>query len=37
MDAHTTIAFAMNKMSATTTGDIRALGLALAFWEASTA
>ncbi len=35
MDAHTTIAYAMNKMSGTTTGDFRALGLATAFWEAS--
>ncbi len=37
MDAHTTIAYAMNKMSGTTTGDFRALGLAMAFWEASAA
>jgi CubicO group peptidase (beta-lactamase class C family) len=37
MDARTTIAYAMNKMSGTTTGDFRALGLAMAFWEASTA
>jgi CubicO group peptidase (beta-lactamase class C family) len=37
MDAHTTIAYAMNKMSGTTTGDFRALGLATAFWEASVA
>jgi hypothetical protein len=33
--ARTTIAYAMNKMSGTTTGDGRAFGLALAFWEAS--
>ncbi|GIE99857.1 serine hydrolase [Paractinoplanes rishiriensis] len=32
MDAHTTIAYAMNKMSGTTTGDLRAFGLAMAFW-----
>jgi hypothetical protein len=37
MDAHTTIAYAMNKMSGTTTGDFRAFGLAMAFWEASAA
>ena len=35
MDARTTIAYAMNKMSGTTTGDFRALGLATAFWEAA--
>ncbi|HYN94942.1 MAG TPA: serine hydrolase domain-containing protein [Pilimelia sp.] len=35
MDARTTIAYAMNKMSGTTTGDERALGLAMAFWAAS--
>jgi CubicO group peptidase (beta-lactamase class C family) len=33
--ARTTIAYAMNKMSGTTTGDLRAYGLAMAFWEAS--
>lgn len=33
MDAHTTIAYAMNRMSGTTTGDFRAFGLAMAFWE----
>lgn len=33
MDAHTSIAYAMNKMSGTTTGDLRAYGLAMAFWE----
>ena len=37
MDARTTIAYAMNKMSGTTTGDLRAFGLAMAFWEASAA
>ncbi|MFI7543443.1 serine hydrolase domain-containing protein [Actinoplanes sp. NPDC049599] len=37
MDARTTIAYAMNKMSGTTTGDFRALGLAMAFWAASAA
>jgi len=34
MDAHTTIAYAMNKMAGTTTGDMRAFGLAMATWEA---
>jgi CubicO group peptidase (beta-lactamase class C family) len=37
MDARTTIAYAMNKMSGTTTGDLRAFGLAMAFWDASSA
>jgi hypothetical protein len=37
MDAHTTVAYAMNKMTGTTTGDMRAVGLAMAFWEASAA
>ena len=37
MDARTTFAYAMNKMAGTTTGDIRALGLAMAMWEASAA
>jgi CubicO group peptidase (beta-lactamase class C family) len=32
MDARTTIAYAMNKMAPTTQGDMRALGLAMAFW-----
>ena len=36
LDARTTFAYAMNKMAGTTTGDSRALGLAMAFWEAST-
>jgi CubicO group peptidase (beta-lactamase class C family) len=35
MDARTSIAYAMNKMSGTTTGDLRAFSLAMAFWEAS--
>lgn len=35
LDARTSIAYAMNKMSGTTTGDERALGLTMAFWEAS--
>jgi CubicO group peptidase (beta-lactamase class C family) len=33
LDARTSIAYAMNKMSGTTTGDLRAFGLAMAFWE----
>jgi hypothetical protein len=37
MDARTTIAYAMNKMSGTTTGDLRAFSLAMAFWDASSA
>jgi CubicO group peptidase (beta-lactamase class C family) len=37
LDARTTMAYAMNKMSGTTTGDFRAFGLAMAFWEASAA
>jgi CubicO group peptidase (beta-lactamase class C family) len=36
LDAHTTIAYAMNKMSGTTTGDLRGFGLAMAFWEEAT-
>jgi CubicO group peptidase (beta-lactamase class C family) len=35
LDARTTIAYAMNKMSGTTTGDFRAFELAMAFWEAA--
>jgi CubicO group peptidase (beta-lactamase class C family) len=35
LDARTTIAYAMNRMTGTTTGDSRAFGLAMAFWEAS--
>lgn len=30
MDARTTVAYAMNKMAATTTGDMRAFGLMMA-------
>jgi hypothetical protein len=33
MDARTTFGYAMNKMAGTTTGDMRALGLAVAMWE----
>lgn len=33
MDARATIAYAMNKMARTTTGDTRALGLAMAVWQ----
>ena len=34
MKARTTIAYAMNKMAGTTTGDMRAFGLAMAMWGA---
>ena len=34
MDARTTFAYAMNKMAPTTTGDMRAFGLAMAMWSA---
>lgn len=34
MDARTTFAYAMNRMAATTQGDMRALGLAMAMWSA---
>ena len=34
MKAHTTIAYAMNKMQPTTQGDMRGLGLAMAVWTA---
>jgi len=34
MDARTTFGFAMNKMAGTTTGDMRAIGLAGAMWGA---
>ena len=34
MDARTTFAYVMNRMSPTTTGDMRALGLAMAMWQA---
>jgi CubicO group peptidase (beta-lactamase class C family) len=33
MDARTTFGYAMNKMAPTTTGDMRAFGLAMAMWE----
>ena len=33
MDARTTIAYVMNKMAPTTTGDMRAFGLAMEFWQ----
>jgi len=35
MDARTTFGYAMNKMAGTTTGDMRAFGLAMAMWEAA--
>jgi hypothetical protein len=34
MDARTTFAYAMNKMAATTAGDMRAFGLAMTMWQA---
>ncbi|HYD45055.1 MAG TPA: serine hydrolase domain-containing protein [Phenylobacterium sp.] len=34
MDARTTLSYVMNKMGATTQGDLRGLGLAMAFWTA---
>jgi CubicO group peptidase (beta-lactamase class C family) len=34
MDAHTTIAYVMNVMRGTTTGDTRGFGLAMAAWDA---
>jgi CubicO group peptidase (beta-lactamase class C family) len=34
MDAHTTLAYAMNRMAGTTTGDMRAFSLAMATWGA---
>jgi CubicO group peptidase (beta-lactamase class C family) len=34
MEARTTIAYAMNKMAGTTTGDMRAFSLAMAMWTA---
>ena len=34
MDARTTFGYAMNKMASTTTGDMRAFGLAMAMWDA---
>jgi CubicO group peptidase (beta-lactamase class C family) len=33
LDARTTFAYAMNKMAGTTTGDMRAFGLAMAMWQ----
>ena len=33
MDARTTFGYAMNKMAGTTTGDMRAFGLAMAMWR----
>ncbi len=33
MDARTSLGYAMNKMGRTTTGDMRAIGLAMAFWQ----
>lgn len=34
MDARTTFGYVMNKMAGTTTGDMRALGLAVTMWQA---
>jgi CubicO group peptidase (beta-lactamase class C family) len=34
MDARTSFGYAMNRMVGTTTGDVRAFGLAMAMWEA---
>jgi hypothetical protein len=34
MKARTTLAYTMNKMAGTTTGDMRAFGLAMASWTA---
>ncbi len=34
MDVRTSFGYAMNKMAGTTTGDMRALGLAMAMWRA---
>ena len=33
MDARTTFGYAMNRMAPTTTGDLRAFGLAMAMWD----
>jgi len=33
MDARTTFAYVMNRMAGTTTGDMRAFGLAMAMWQ----
>ena len=37
MDAKTTFGYAMNRMEGTTTGDMRAFGLAVAMWQALSA
>jgi CubicO group peptidase (beta-lactamase class C family) len=37
MDAHTTLAFAMNKMAGTTTGDTRAFSIFMPMWQALSA
>ena len=37
MDARTTFGYAMNRMEGTTTGDMRAFGLAVAMWQALSA
>jgi hypothetical protein len=34
MDARTSFGYAMNRMAPTTTGDMRALGLSMAMWQA---
>ena len=34
MDTRATLAYAMNRMARTTTGDMRAYGLAVAVWQA---
>jgi CubicO group peptidase (beta-lactamase class C family) len=34
LDAQTTMAYAMNRMTGTTTGDMRGFGMAMAAWEA---
>jgi hypothetical protein len=34
MDARTSFGYAMNKMAPTTTGDMRAFGLAMEMWAA---
>ena len=37
MDARTTFSYVMNKMGATTTGDVRGFGLVMAMWQALSA
>ena len=37
MDARTTFSYVMNRMEGTTTGDMRAFGLAIAMWQAMAA